>query len=35
MTTQKQIWKCEVCRNIIEILHKGTDSLVCCNTPIK
>jgi superoxide reductase len=31
MTEQKQIWKCEVCGNIIEILHKGADSLVCCN----
>tara|TARA_Y100000310_G_scaffold337264_1_gene423908 strand:+ start:1887 stop:2270 length:384 start_codon:yes stop_codon:yes gene_type:complete len=34
MTTQKQIWKCEVCRNIIEILHEGADSLVCCSKPM-
>tara|TARA_B100001971_G_C18108446_1_gene492822 strand:- start:341 stop:709 length:369 start_codon:yes stop_codon:yes gene_type:complete len=34
MTTKNQIWKCNVCRNIIEILHKGADSLVCCNKPM-
>jgi len=34
MTTRKQIWKCEVCGNIIEILHEGADSLVCCNQPM-
>lgn len=35
MTSKKQIWKCEVCGNIIEILHKGADALVCCNQPMK
>ena len=35
MTTKKQIWKCEVCGNIIEVLHKGADSLVCCGQPMK
>jgi len=34
MTTKQQIWKCEVCGNIIEILHSGADSLVCCNQPM-
>jgi len=35
MTKKKQIWKCEVCGNIIEVLHEGADSLVCCNQPMK
>jgi len=35
MTKRGQIWKCEICGNIIEILHEGKDSLVCCNTPMK
>ena len=34
MTKLKQIWKCNVCGNIIEILHEGADSLVCCNQPM-
>ena len=34
MTTQKQIWKCNICGNIIEILHEGADALVCCNQPM-
>ena len=34
MTQKNQVWKCNVCGNIIEILHKGADSLVCCNQPM-
>jgi superoxide reductase len=34
MTILTQIWKCEVCGNIIEILHEGADSLVCCDKPM-
>ena len=35
MTSQSQIWKCEICGNIIEVLHKGADALVCCGQPMK
>ncbi len=31
MTEQKQIYKCEVCGNLIEVLHSGAGILVCCN----
>ena len=34
MTELNQIWKCEICGNIIEILHKGADALVCCGQPM-
>jgi superoxide reductase len=34
MTEIGQIWKCEVCGNIVEILHSGADSLVCCGQPM-
>ena len=34
MTKQNQIWKCNICGNIIEILHKGADALVCCGHPM-
>jgi len=30
MTVRKQVWKCGVCGNIIEVLHEGADALVCC-----
>lgn len=36
MATQKlQIFKCEVCGNIVEMLHEGVGELVCCNQPMK
>ena len=35
MTQLNQIWKCEICGNIVEILHQGADSLVCCGQPMK
>ncbi len=34
MTEKKQVWKCSVCGNIIEVLHKGMDALVCCEVPM-
>lgn len=30
MTEKKQIWKCEVCGQIIEVLEPGGGELVCC-----
>ena len=30
MTKQNQIYKCEVCGNIVEVLHTGVGELVCC-----
>jgi len=35
MTEQKQVYKCEICGNIIEVLHPGADALVCCGEPMK
>ncbi len=35
MTEQKQIYKCEVCGNIVEVLHEGAGELVCCGQPMK
>ena len=29
-----QIFKCEICGNIIEILHEGKPALVCCGKPM-
>ena len=35
MTKRLQIYKCEVCRNIVEVLHEGQGELVCCGRPMK
>jgi len=35
MTELKQIYKCNVCGNIIELLHAGLGQLVCCGQPMK
>jgi superoxide reductase len=34
MTTRNQIWKCEVCGNVVEVLHEGADDLHCCGQPM-
>jgi len=31
MTEVNQIYKCNVCGNIVEVLHSGKGELVCCN----
>ena len=35
MTKIREIYKCEVCGNIVEILHAGMGELVCCGQPMK
>lgn len=35
MTEQKQIYKCNICGNIIEVLHAGVGQLVCCGQPME
>lgn len=35
MTKLRQIYKCEICGNIVEVLHTGVGSLVCCNEEMK
>jgi superoxide reductase len=35
MTEKLQIYKCEVCGNIVEMLHAGAGVLVCCGQPMK
>lgn len=35
MTKQKGIYKCEVCGNIVEVLHTGAGALVCCGKEMR
>jgi superoxide reductase len=34
MTERLQVYKCEVCGNIVEVLHTGKGELVCCGQPM-
>lgn len=35
MTQRLQVYKCEICGNIVEVLHEGQGQLVCCEQPMK
>jgi len=35
MIAQNQAYKCELCGNIVEVLHAGGGMLVCCGQPMK
>ncbi|MDP3026086.1 MAG: desulfoferrodoxin [Nanoarchaeota archaeon] len=35
MTKLNQIYKCEVCGNIVEVVHEAGGVLVCCGQPMK
>ena len=34
MTNKKEIYRCEICGNIIEVLNEGAGELVCCGQPM-
>ncbi len=34
MARQLGVYKCEVCGNIVEVLHAGAGELVCCGQPM-
>ena len=35
MVKRKEIYKCEVCSNMTEVVHEGPGQLVCCGQPMK
>ncbi|MCX7641090.1 MAG: desulfoferrodoxin [Elusimicrobiales bacterium] len=35
MTSLKGIYKCEICGNIIEVLHIGKGDIICCGKEMK
>lgn len=35
MAERLEVYKCEVCGNIVEVLHGGAGELVCCGQPMK
>lgn len=34
MIEKTQIYKCDICGNIVEVLHAGGGTLVCCGQPM-
>jgi superoxide reductase len=34
MAEKLQVYKCEICGNIVEVLHGGAGELVCCGQPM-
>lgn len=35
MTSINEIYKCNVCGNIVEVVHTGVGELVCCGQPME
>ncbi len=35
MTKLREIYKCNICGNIVEVLHEGVGELVCCGEPME
>jgi len=35
MTELKQVYRCNICGNIVEVLHAGVGTLVCCGQPME
>ncbi|TYO97112.1 superoxide reductase [Geothermobacter ehrlichii] len=34
MAKQLEVYKCELCSNIVEVLHSGAGSMFCCGQPM-
>jgi superoxide reductase len=35
VTELKQVYRCNICGNIVEVLHNGAGQLVCCGQPME
>jgi len=35
MTKVREVYKCNICGNIVEVLHAGVGELVCCGQPME
>jgi superoxide reductase len=35
MAEQLEVYKCDLCGNIVEVMHGGEGELVCCGQPMK
>ena len=35
MIKLNEIYKCNICGNVVEVVHAGAGQLVCCNEPME
>jgi superoxide reductase len=35
MTEKNEIYRCNICGNMVEVLHSGTENLDCCKNPME
>jgi superoxide reductase len=35
MTELRQVYRCSICGNIVEVIHTGVGQLVCCGQPME
>ncbi|NLP44653.1 MAG: desulfoferrodoxin [Peptococcaceae bacterium] len=35
MTELRDLYKCQICGNVVEIVHPGAPALVCCGQPME
>ncbi len=35
MTKVKEVYKCNLCENVVEVLRAGIGELVCCEKPME
>lgn len=35
MTITRELYKCDICGNVVEITHPGAPALVCCGKPMQ
>ncbi len=35
MTELRQVYRCNICGNIVEVIHTGVGQLVCCGQPME
>ena len=35
MTVVGEVYKCEICGNVVEVLEKGQGKLFCCGEPME
>ena len=34
MTKLRELYRCEICGNVVEVAHEGASTLVCCGKPM-
>jgi superoxide reductase len=35
MTNKSEVYKCEICGNVVEVLHEAAPDISCCGQPMK